>query len=65
MTVYKEDIIFRSKFIYKFSFTVRRVKVSSFPGLKLSEIISRYHLLDIQKTWIKNFKCVSTNGIFM
>ena len=55
MTVYKEDIIFRSKFIYKFSFTVRRVKVSSFPGLKLSEIISRYHLLDIQKTWIKNF----------
>ena len=42
----RDVIIVRSIFVYKFSLTVTRVKVSSFQGQQ-RELISRYDVLDI------------------
>ena len=53
----REEIIFRSKFIYNFFW------LSQVSNVKLSELISRHDFLDTQKTWIKIFNYVSNTGI--
>ena len=50
-----EEIIVRNKFVYKFSVTVRRVKVSSFYGLNEVSLLL-VTACWIYKTWTKNFE---------
>ena len=52
----REEIIVRSNFVYKFSLTIRRVKVPSFQGLNEMNLVLVTTSLNIQKRSIKNFE---------
>ena len=59
----REEIIVRSEFICKFSFTERRVKVSSFQGQNQVNLFLVMTCSIYKKHELKIFKCVSNTGI--